>query len=382
MQLVEQGKLSLDDPINDRLPPSLRIPDDGFHKPILVRHLMTHTAGFEDSLEDLFVPDPEKLLSLDESLAALIVSTACASPERSPSTRTTARRSPARSSPTSTGEPWQDYAERRILRPLGMATATYREPYPERIAAARGLTAADVARDPRQDDERVLLVGGRLSQAQPFEYVTNYAPVAAMSASANDMAAYLQALLDPERMAKAGVLKAETALALREPLFPNTPELAPVLHGFLELGATRGRRGFGHSWIAVAFQKSTMEIYPEEGFAIFLSANTPAGGTLLDELPELLLDALLPDDPSDAATREGPASGGSRRSLASIARCACRPIAARRRRSATSANSRCDRCQAATSRSQAAAATSRSAKAFSVRSRIMIALPFMTWTGA
>jgi hypothetical protein len=27
------------------------------------------------------------------------------------------------------GEPWQDYAERRILRPLGMATATYREPY-------------------------------------------------------------------------------------------------------------------------------------------------------------------------------------------------------------------------------------------------------------
>jgi CubicO group peptidase (beta-lactamase class C family) len=26
MQLVEEGKLSLDDPINDRLPPSLRIP--------------------------------------------------------------------------------------------------------------------------------------------------------------------------------------------------------------------------------------------------------------------------------------------------------------------------------------------------------------------
>jgi CubicO group peptidase (beta-lactamase class C family) len=28
MQLVEEGKLSLDDPINDRLPPSLRIPDE------------------------------------------------------------------------------------------------------------------------------------------------------------------------------------------------------------------------------------------------------------------------------------------------------------------------------------------------------------------
>ena len=37
-----------------------------------------------------------------------------------------------------------------------------------------------------------------------------------------------------------------------------------------------------------------MEIYPEEGFAIFVSANTPAGGTLLDELPELLLDLFYP----------------------------------------------------------------------------------------
>ena len=55
MQLVEEGKLSLDDPINDRLPPSLRIPDEGFHKPILVRHWMTHSVGFEDSLEGLFV---------------------------------------------------------------------------------------------------------------------------------------------------------------------------------------------------------------------------------------------------------------------------------------------------------------------------------------
>ena len=39
----------------------------------------------------------------------------------------------------SAGEPWQDYAERRILRPLGMTTATYREPYPAATARARGL---------------------------------------------------------------------------------------------------------------------------------------------------------------------------------------------------------------------------------------------------
>src|SRR6185295_15779550 len=58
MQLVEQGKLSLDEPIG-KLLPDLAAPQvlDGFDangepklraatKPITLRHLMTHTAGF------------------------------------------------------------------------------------------------------------------------------------------------------------------------------------------------------------------------------------------------------------------------------------------------------------------------------------------------
>ena len=58
MQLVEQGKLSLDDPIS-KLLPDLASPQvlEGFdatgapklraaNKPITLRHLLTHTAGF------------------------------------------------------------------------------------------------------------------------------------------------------------------------------------------------------------------------------------------------------------------------------------------------------------------------------------------------
>ena len=287
MQLVEEGKLSLDDPINDRLPPSLRIPEEGFHKPILVRHLMTHSAGFEDSTDGLFVHDPAQLLALDKSLAAHRVHRV-----REPGTLAVYSNYGAALAGALVahvaGEPWQDYAERRILRPLGMAMATYREPYPESIAAARGLPQPMSAEILAKTTNGFSRSGGAY-HTQPFEYASNYAAAAAMSASANDMAAYMQALLDPERMAKAGVLKAETALALREPLFSNTPELGPILHGFFDLSAARGRRGFGHSG-SLVFQKSTMEIYPDEGFAIFLSANTPAGGTLLDKLPDLLLD--------------------------------------------------------------------------------------------
>ena len=252
---------------------------------------MTHTAGFEDSVEDLFVHDPAKLLALDESLVAHRVHRV-----REPGTLAVYSNYGAALAGALVahvaGEPWQDYAERRILRPLGMATATYREPYPESVAATRGLPQPMSPEILAKTTNGFSWAGGAYHK-QPFEYVSNYAPAGAMSASANDMAAYMQALLDPERMAKAGVLKAETALALREPLFSNTPELAPMLHGFFDLGTTRGRRGFGHTG-SLVFQKSTMEIYPEEGFAIFVSANTPAGGTLLDKLPDLLLDVFYP----------------------------------------------------------------------------------------
>jgi CubicO group peptidase (beta-lactamase class C family) len=49
------------------------------------------------------------------------------------------RRWPALLSLNVVGETWQDYAERHILRPLGLATATYREPYPESVATALDL---------------------------------------------------------------------------------------------------------------------------------------------------------------------------------------------------------------------------------------------------
>src|SRR5215472_425157 len=70
MQLVQQGKLSLDDPINTHLPADLQIPDDGFKEPIRVRNLMSHNAGFEDSLfGQLFVFDDNKLLSQEAYLS-------------------------------------------------------------------------------------------------------------------------------------------------------------------------------------------------------------------------------------------------------------------------------------------------------------------------
>jgi CubicO group peptidase (beta-lactamase class C family) len=62
MQLVEQGKLDLDADINGYL--DFTIPARN-GKPITLRNIMTHTAGFEESLKSLIETDPSRLLTLE-----------------------------------------------------------------------------------------------------------------------------------------------------------------------------------------------------------------------------------------------------------------------------------------------------------------------------
>src|SRR5215210_7592794 len=58
MQLVEQGKLDLDADVNTYL--DIRIPDTYPH-PITLRHLLSHTAGFEDRHVDMVTLKAEDL---------------------------------------------------------------------------------------------------------------------------------------------------------------------------------------------------------------------------------------------------------------------------------------------------------------------------------
>ncbi len=55
MQLVEQGKIDLDRNVNDYL--DFKI-SERFGKPITMRDLMNHRAGFEEGLKDLLTYDP------------------------------------------------------------------------------------------------------------------------------------------------------------------------------------------------------------------------------------------------------------------------------------------------------------------------------------
>jgi CubicO group peptidase (beta-lactamase class C family) len=294
MQQVEQGRLSLDDPIDDHLPEALRIPDEGFGEPIRVRHLMTHSAGFEDSIfGHLFTKDPERILPVAEYLVRYRVHRVREPGSLAVYSNYGATLAGAVIAHVS-GEPWEAYVEQRILRPLGLASATFREPYPADLAAARGLPAPmppDLAARLAQGFQ---LVAGRL-EAQPTEFVGPMASAGSASASASDMATYMLALIDPARMERAGVLRAATALRMREPLHANLEGFGPIRHGFLDYRLPGCRLAFGHDG-GLTLAHARMVVCPELGIGVFAAFNTPSGGSLHGRLAARIVGRLFPGE--------------------------------------------------------------------------------------
>jgi len=63
MQLAEEEKIDLDADVNTYLK-DMKIPDTYPGQPVTLRHLMTHTAGFEDSSLHMTGVDPDNLISI------------------------------------------------------------------------------------------------------------------------------------------------------------------------------------------------------------------------------------------------------------------------------------------------------------------------------
>ncbi|TDC57903.1 class A beta-lactamase-related serine hydrolase [Micromonospora sp. KC207] len=120
MQLVEAGKVALDDPVVDHLP-DLRLADPRGAR-ITVRQLLNQTSGITDRTL------PEKRLSQPESLAAAVERARNATLATEPGTAyaytNTNYHLAARLVEVVAGEPFVDYLRRHVFDPLGMRAST------------------------------------------------------------------------------------------------------------------------------------------------------------------------------------------------------------------------------------------------------------------
>jgi CubicO group peptidase (beta-lactamase class C family) len=116
MQLVEQGRLSLDDPVDQYL--DFSIPDV-YGEPIRIRHLLTHTPGFEEKATDSRARTVEEVGPLKDYLIEAMPARV-RPPGEQASYSNYATALAGYIIERITGQTWADYIDKHILGPLGM----------------------------------------------------------------------------------------------------------------------------------------------------------------------------------------------------------------------------------------------------------------------
>jgi CubicO group peptidase (beta-lactamase class C family) len=143
MQLAEQGKLDLDADIKTYL--DFRIPD-AYPQPITLKHLMTHTSGFEERWLDSVVSDTSELVPAREWLVSYMPARLCPPGDCAGYSNYNAMLAGYIVARVS-GQPYDQYIQEHIFDPLGMAHSTARSPIPPdlRAHASVGYTYEDGA---------------------------------------------------------------------------------------------------------------------------------------------------------------------------------------------------------------------------------------------
>lgn len=276
MQQVEEGKLDLDADVNEYL--DFRIPDT-YPEAITLRHILTHTPGFEDRGFGLF---SETELSrgewLEENLPARVRPPGIYSSYSNYAT-SLAGYIVERVS----GMSWEDYIETRIMEPLGMVYATGKQPLPEELAPHMS--------------KGYVFEGGEYVE-KDFEIIDASAPAGSVSASADAMARFMIAHLQYGHLGDGRILEEETARRMYSREFGHDPRLNGFALGFYEKSG-HGLRVIGHGGDTQWFH-SDLALIHSENLGVFLSTNTAGGGEIsFAPFFEAFMDHYYPVPPLD-----------------------------------------------------------------------------------
>ena len=267
MQLVEQGKLDLDGDVNNYLDFQIR---PAFSRPVTLRHIMTHTAGFEEVIKDLFISDAKNLTPLRDYLVNH-------QPERIFAPGTV----PAYSNYATalagyiiqrvSGEKFEDYINKHIYKPLGMTHATFVQPLPPNLEPLMAKGYARASDGPKA-----------------FE-VVQAAPAGSMSVSGGDMARFAIAHLQDGRFGGTQILKSETAKYMHSRSFAPDRKLLAMCLGFFEESRS-GHTIIGHGGDTQYFH-SHLHLILDANVGMFISVNSL--GKAETDMRELLWQKFL-----------------------------------------------------------------------------------------
>jgi CubicO group peptidase (beta-lactamase class C family) len=246
MQLVEQGKLDLDRDVNEYL--DFKVPQG-----ITLRHIMTHTSGFEETIRELFVPSEKEMATLKEYLV-----------DHMPQQIFPAGKVPAYSNYATSlagyivqrisGEPFWSYAATHILKPLAMDRTTFVQPLPDAL--------------------KPLMSSGYNLASQPakeFEFVKAY-PAGSVSTTAADMTRFMMMHLNEGRLGDVQILKPEIAIQMQTRQASPYLSMHAMALGFYE-ESRNGHRIIGHGGDTAWFH-SNVSLILDSHTGLFISQNS------------------------------------------------------------------------------------------------------------
>ncbi|MFL6591895.1 MAG: serine hydrolase domain-containing protein [Luteimonas sp.] len=251
MQLVEQGKIDLDKDVNGYLDFTIP-PYQG--KPVTMRNIMTHTAGFEEAIRGLIATDPKGIQPLGDTLKHWV-------PERIYAPGSTSAYSNYATAVAGyivqrvSGEPFDQYIAHHIFAPLGMRHSSFSQPLPAELQplVSKGYAQA--------------------SDGKPkaYEYI-NLAPAGSLAATADDMGRFMIAHLQNGAYDGTRILREDTAIQMHTSSTKTIDPLNRIMLGFYE-SSINGHRAIAHGGDTEWFH-SDLQLFPDDGIGVFVSTNS------------------------------------------------------------------------------------------------------------
>ena len=292
MQLVEQGDVDLDTDVSEYVDVPL---DRRFDGDITLRHLLTHTAGFEERLGSLFVPAGEVDLeaALQEAPAQVYA------PGTTPAYSNYGLALAGYVVQEVSGQPFEQYLQEHVFDPAGMDSSSFEQPLPEDLAdrVATGYATTD-------------------GPGNAFETIGVF-PAGSMSASGTDMGRFMLALMG-QSTGKGQLLGTDTRELMQSPALDSSALGALAEGQRMTLGyfdeSRNGHRILGHGGDTDSFH-SALEIYPDDATGVFISMNGSGEGTasltLRSDLMRGFSDRYFSGEVSDTVTGAGSTTGGT-----------------------------------------------------------------------
>ncbi|MEO6114632.1 MAG: serine hydrolase domain-containing protein [Sphingomicrobium sp.] len=250
IQLVDEGKLALDRDVNEYL--DFKIPPrDG--KPITLRQLLNHTAGFEEAGKDLIAYDAKYSMPLGAYLKRY-TPTRIFAPGTTPAYSNWGTSLAGYIVERASGMSFDDYIDRRIFAPLGMTNTTFRQPLPARLKANMALGYSRASEKPT-----------------PFEIVVP-APAGAMSSTATDMGRFMLAHLQGGALGGNRILSPRAWQTMHNSPLTILPPLNRMQLGFFETNVN-GRQVNAHLGDTLGFH-SSLHLFMREGVGFYVSFNS------------------------------------------------------------------------------------------------------------